>query len=54
MILDYLSLLLGEPQTDLQELIYYCVAAYLIIYLLKFVASAIFRIIGIKERRTFL
>ena len=51
MIMDYIFTLFGQPQNEIVYIVDYCLGAYIVIYLLKIVAGAVFRVIGIERRK---
>lgn len=51
MILEYIYALFGQPNTQIEYLLDYCLAIYLVITLFKLIMSAVFKVIGIERRR---
>ena len=51
MILEYIYELFGNPNSEVERLLYLCLAIYLVIYLLKLVMNAVFKVIGVERRR---
>lgn len=54
MIVSYIDTLLGTPANDLESALHLVLAIYLVIMLFKIPAGLIMRLIGIKERRSYL